>query len=89
MEWFSWDLLWPAALLVFLLVFLLFRNIFKWLFRLALRSTANLFFLIFWGWSGILPAIALGANWFNGLILGLLGLPGFGLLYLIRWFSMV
>lgn len=90
MEWFSWELLWPAVLLVALLILLfLFRKAFKWLFHLALRSTANLFFLMFWSWSGLFSAVALGANWFNALILGLLGVPGFGLLYLIRWFTMV
>ena len=87
MELFSWGNLWPGALLLGLLLLLIFQKPIKWLCRLLLRCCASLFFLIFWGWSGILPGLVLGANWFNALALGLLGGPGFGLLLLFRWMS--
>ncbi len=29
--------------------------------------------------------LSLGLNWFNALIIGILGLPGFGLLLLVQW----
>ena len=29
--------------------------------------------------------ISLGLNWFNALLIGILGLPGFGLLLLVKW----
>ena len=32
--------------------------------------------------------ISLGLNWFNGLVCGVLGLPGFVLLVLVRWVLM-
>ena len=29
--------------------------------------------------------LSLGLNWFNALVIGILGLPGFGLLLLVKW----
>lgn len=29
--------------------------------------------------------LSLGLNWFNALFIGILGLPGFGLLLLVQW----
>lgn len=87
MDLFSWGNLWPGALLLGLLLLLIFQKPIKWLLRLLLRSVASLLLLIVWGWSGLLPGLALGANWFNALTLGLLGGPGFGLLMLFRWMS--
>ena len=29
--------------------------------------------------------LSLGLNWFNAVIIGILGLPGFGLLLLVQW----
>ena len=29
--------------------------------------------------------LSLGLNWFNSLLIGILGLPGFGLLLLVQW----
>ena len=29
--------------------------------------------------------LSLGLNWFNDLLIGILGLPGFGLLLLVQW----
>ena len=29
--------------------------------------------------------LSLGLNWFNALLIGILGLPGFGLLLLVQW----
>jgi inhibitor of the pro-sigma K processing machinery len=87
MDLFSWGNLWPGALLFGLLLLLIFQKPIKWLLRVMVRSTVSLFFLILWGSSGLLPSLALGANWFNALTLGLLGGPGFGLLLLFRWMS--
>ncbi len=56
-----------------------------WLLKLALRSGVGLALL-----SVLSPlcssiGVHLGVNWFNALILGLLGAPGFGLLLLLQW----
>lgn len=29
--------------------------------------------------------LSLGLNWFNALVIGILGVPGFGLLLLVQW----
>ena len=89
MELFSWGNLWPGALLLGLLLLLVFHKPIKWLCRLLLRSAVSLFALIVWGASGVLPGLALGPNVFNALAIGLLGIPGFGLLMLFRWMSLV
>ncbi len=88
MDMFTWGNLWPGALLIGLLLLLIFHKPIKWFLKLLLRSTISLLLLIAWGASGLLPSLALGANAFNALTLGLLGLPGFGLLLLFRWLSL-
>lgn len=87
MEAFTWGNLWPGALLLGLLLLMIFQKPIKWLVRILLRSGASLLLLIVWSSSGLLPGLALGANLFNALTLGLLGLPGFALLLLLRWLS--
>lgn len=87
MQAFTWGSLWPGALLVGLLLLLILHKPLKWLLRLLLRSGAGLLFLSLWNVSGLLPGLMLGANCFNALTLGLLGLPGFALLLLLRWLS--
>lgn len=32
-----------------------------------------------------ITGLSLGLNWFNALLIGILGLPGFGLLLLVQW----
>ena len=88
MDIFTWGNLWPGALLIGLLLLLIFHKPIKWLIKLLFRSALSLLLLIAWGASGLLPSLALGANVFNALILGLLGIPGFGLLLLFRWLSL-
>ena len=88
MDRFTWGNLGPGALLIGLLLLLIFHKPVKWFLKLLLRSALSLLLLIAWGASGLLPSLALGANVFNALTLGLLGLPGFGLLLLFRWLSL-
>ena len=57
--------------------------------KLALKLLANtaLGFLALWAVSltSGLTGIALGLNLWNALVIGVLGLPGFGLLLLAQW----
>lgn len=53
--------------------------------RLALRSAAALAALSLLAPAARLAGIHLGANLFNALVLGLLGVPGFGLLLMLQW----
>lgn len=55
------------------------------LFRLAGRTGAGLAFLALFAPVGEFLGAGLGVNLFNALILGVLGVPGFGLLMMLRW----
>lgn len=71
----------PAALL---LLFLLHRWLFQ-LAKLSLRTLLGVVFLYLLSLLGNPLGISLGINLFNALVLGLLGIPGFGLLMLLSW----
>ena len=55
------------------------------LLRLALRSSVGLAALALFSQVGGLVGINLGVNLVNALVLGVLGLPGFGLLLMLQW----
>lgn len=73
----------PAALLCTLV--LLFHRVIGKLLKLLLRSSIGLAFLSLLEAVGPIPGISLGVNPVNALVLGLLGVPGFGLLLMLRW----
>ena len=76
-----------GLLLAFFLITLL--RIFSTPLRLALKLLANtaLGFLALWAVNATaaLTGITLGLNLWNALTIGILGLPGFGLLLLVQW----
>ena len=55
--------------------------------RLALKLLGNtlLGFLALWVVGRIAPGTGIGLNWANALIVGVMGLPGFLFLLLVRW----
>ena len=55
------------------------------LFRLVLRSAGGLAALVLLHPVGPLVGVTLGVNWVNALVLGVLGIPGFGLLLMLQW----
>ena len=57
----------------------------KSLAKLSGRSCVGLAVLYLWSHVGGLMGMALGVNLLNALVLGLLGVPGFGLLLLLNW----
>ena len=73
------DLTWSIAALI-----LLRRPLRKLLLLLA-RTAAGLAGLLVFGQVGGLIGVTLGVNLTNAFVLGLLGLPGFGLLLLLNW----
>lgn len=79
------DILAPA-LLAGILAVVLFHRPLQWLLKWLARSAAGLAFLFLWSQSGILAGFTLGVNLFNALTLGLLGIPGLGLLLLWNTF---
>ena len=55
------------------------------LLRLAGRTVLGLSFLTLFAPVGQFFGTCLGVNLFNALILGILGVPGFGLLMMLNW----
>lgn len=73
-----------SILIAAVLILVIFRRPLLWLGKLLVRSLLGLGFLALWSQSGLAAGLALGVNAFNAVTLGLLGLPGLGLL-LFRW----
>ncbi len=74
-----------SILIAVVLILVIFRRPLLWLGKLLARSLLGLGFLALWSQSGLAAGLALGVNAFNAVTLGLLGLPGLGLLLLFRW----
>ncbi len=85
MTTFSSAVPWLTAGLLVVSALLLLRRPLGTLFRLLLRSSAALAFLAALRQFGGAFGIALGVNWMNALILGILGIPGLGLLLMLQW----
>lgn len=73
---------WLTALIAGALALVIFRRQVTWLLKLLGRSALWLAALALAAQSGL---AVLGVNCLNALALGLLGLPGLGLLLLLRW----
>ena len=76
---------WLSLLMLTVLLLAGFHRPLAWAGKVLARSLVGLGFLALWSGSGILTGLQLGVNLFNALTLGLLGLPGFGLLMLLKW----
>ena len=76
---------WPVALLPVLFGLFLLRRPIGRLVRLSVRSLGGLAALVLLSPAANLLGVTLGINWLNALVLGLLGVPGFGLLLMLQW----
>ena len=76
---------WCLAGLVLCAALLLLRRPVARLLRLALRSSVGLAALALFSQVSSLIGVSLGVNPVNALILGILGVPGFGLLLMLQW----
>ena len=76
---------WGMAGMVLCAALLLLHRPLRHLLRLALRSSVALAVLALFSQVGHLFGIHLGVNLVNALVLGVLGLPGFGLLLMLQW----
>lgn len=76
---------WGVAGLLLCTALLLLRRPLAQLVRLVLRSSVGLAVLALFSQVGHLAGISLGVNLVNALVLGLLGVPGFGLLLMLQW----
>ena len=78
---------WGAAAAAALLALVLLRRPLGAVGRMLFRSGLGIAFLwLFRGLGGLL-GLHLGVNLFNGLVLGLLGVPGLALLLMVRWLA--
>lgn len=76
---------WILTGLVLLAVLLLLKGPICRLGGLAVRTGVSLAALFLLQQVGSLVGISLGVNLFNALVMGALGLPGFGLLLMLNW----
>lgn len=74
-----------AGAAVLLVVLILLRRPLRWLLRLLGRTAAGLAGLFAFSQVGGLIGVTLGVNLVNALVVGVLGVPGFGLLLLLNW----
>ena len=76
---------WGLAVLLLCAALFLLRWPLAQLIRLILRSSVGLFLLALFSQIGNFIGISLGVNVVNALVLGVLGMPGFGLLLMLQW----
>lgn len=76
---------WLAVALLALSVLALLHRPLGRLIRLAARSAVGLAALALFSTVGQFIGVSLGVNLVNALILGVLGVPGFGLLLMLQW----
>ena len=76
---------WCLTGLLLCAALLLLRRTAARLLRLLFRSSAGLAVLALFSQVGHLIGVTLGVNLVNALVLGALGVPGFGLLLMMQW----
>ena len=76
---------WLSVFMAAILLLAIFHRPLVWAGKVLARSLVGLGFLSLWAQSGILTGLQLGVNLLNALTLGMLGVPGFGLLMLLKW----
>lgn len=76
---------WLLGALVAVMALAALRRPLKWAGKVLLRSCVSLGILAALGKAGGILGLGLGVNLFNALVMGVLGLPGFGLLLLMNW----
>lgn len=79
------DVPWLAVALLALSILALLHRPLGHLLRLAARSAVGLAVLALFSQVGQFIGVSLGVNLVNALILGVLGVPGFGLLLMLQW----
>jgi len=79
------SLSWLIGCLFLFVALTLFQRPVRFLFQLALRTGVGLACLSLFAPIGQMLGAHLGVNLLNSLVLGVLGVPGFGLLLMLRW----
>ena len=74
-----------TVLFLLVAVVRLFRKPLKLALRVVLNSVLGLGVLWLLNSTAPVTGLTLGVNWFNALTVGVLGVPGLGLLLLVKW----
>ena len=74
-----------TVLFLLVAVVRLFRKPLKLALRVVLNSALGLGVLWLLNSTAPVTGLTLGVNWFNALTVGVLGVPGLGLLLLVKW----
>jgi len=61
----------------------------KLLFKLITNTVLGFISLAVINYLGSFIGVSIGVNWINALIVGILGVPGVAVLFLVRWLMMV
>ena len=80
------------AIAVVALLFLfvkLFKAPLRLLFKLLINTIGGFITLAIINWLGSYIGITIGVNWVNALIVGIFGLPGIGLLLILKWLLVI
>ena len=77
---------WLTVVIFTVLFLVIFRRPLAWVLKLLARAALGLGCRALWSYSGLAAGLSLGVNLFNALALGLLGVPGLGLLLLLKNF---
>ncbi len=75
------------GIILLFLMFKVFSSPLKLILKLGLNTLLGFAALYIFNLLGGFTGFTLGLNWFNAVILGILGIPGFGLLLVLRWLS--
>lgn len=79
------QMLWGLGIFGGLLLLILFRRLVARVVKLLLRTALGAGFLAALSYVGGAIGLNLGVNLYNALVLGVLGVPGFGLLMMLNW----
>lgn len=73
------------ALFLLLAVVRLLRSPLRLIMRVAMNTALGFVLVYLLNATTATTGLSLGLNWFNGLTVGILGVPGFALLLLLKW----
>ncbi len=77
-----------VAILALILLIIL-RKPMKIIFKLLLNTVIGFLALFAINYLGAFIGITVGINWLNAVIVGVLGVPGVALIFLLKWISVI
>jgi len=78
-----------AGVLLIFCLFKLFKAPIKLLLKLIINTVLAFIFLFVFNFLGAFIGVTLGLNLVNALIIGVLGMPGLGLLLILNWIFLI